>query len=43
MIKKKEKKKNIDTGGSLQGGSKGLKDEKKKANTKTTKLMSTHT
>lgn len=41
--KKRRKKKNIDTGGSLQGGSKGLKEEKKKANTKTTKLMSTHT
>lgn len=40
---KRRKKKNIDTGGSLQGGSKGLKEEKKKANTETTKLMSTHT
>lgn len=40
---KRRKKKNIDTRGSLQVGSKGLKEEKKKANTKTTKLMSTHT
>lgn len=41
MIKKTPK--NIDSRGSLCEGSKGLKEEKKKANTKTTKPLSTYT
>lgn len=43
MFYNKKNPKNIDSRGSLCEGSKGLKEEKKKANTKTTKPLSTYT
>lgn len=43
MFYDKKNPKNIDSRGSLCEGSKGLKEEKKKANTKTTKPLSTYT